>query len=376
MRGAAARAARGRRATGGSDRHPDVPVAGEAATGTAAGTWLVRGTDGRLTVYAPCRDGLLRWTQTTAGGDGWTGPDVIAATGLTHLSVAQGGDAFVHFVGRRERPGGDGRVTVDVVYALQYQSGRPTTEWVSAGNPHKEPGRAARLGVPAAAVDASGTVHLFVRNAGGGVMLRREGKGGAWEPWRDLRGTEVAEGLAPAATASGRVELVAPAAGSALRWAGQAPGGAMERASDIRPAPVPGSVAALGTAPDRITWFWTDADGSGVVAHRPGGWVYPLGGAPGDGAHAALRSTLDGYDCTVLAHRGRNGNAVIGAYVTESEGDGVAWTDTGVPCLGGPALAHDAYGRVVLAVIGTDGRPRLARQQEDGGLTLSEWIRI
>ncbi|MDX2847513.1 hypothetical protein [Actinacidiphila glaucinigra] len=372
MRGGAARAAQRREAGG----RPDAPDAGRAATGTAAGTWLVRGADGRLTAYAPCQGGLLRWTETAAGGDAWTGPDVLPADGLTHLAVTQGADAFVHFLGRRERPCADGGVAVDVVYALQYQTGRPPTEWVSVGNPHKQPGRAARLGAPAAAVDASGAVHVFVRNAGGGVMLRREGKGGAWEPWRDLRGTDVQEGLAPAAASSGRVEVLAAGAESALRWVRATPGGAMERASDILPAPVAGSVTALETAPDRLTWFWTDAGGSGIVAHRPGGWIYPLGGDPGDGAHAALRGTLDGYDCTVLAHRGRNGNAMIGAYLTESEGDGVAWTDTGVPCLGGPALAHDAFGRVVLAVIGRDGRPRLARQERDSGLTLSEWVRI
>jgi hypothetical protein len=351
-------------------------VAVATASGTAAGPWLLRGADGRLTAYAPCQGGLLRWTEVRAGGAEWSGPDFFAAPGLTHLSIAQGGDGFVHFLGRRERELAGGRVAVDVVYALQFQTGRPLTEWVSVGNPHEDAERAVRLGGPVAVVDASGAVHVFVRNAGGGVTLRREGRDGRWEPWRDLRGSDVREGLAPAATSSGHVEVLAPAGGSALRWDQPEAGGAMRRAADVRPAPVPGSVAALETSPGRITWFWTDVDGSGVVAHRPGGWVYPLGGAPGDGAHAVLRSTLDGHDCTVLAHRGRNGNAVIGACATGAEADGVGWADTGVPCLGAPALARDGYGRVVIGVVGPDGRPRVARQERDRGLTFSEWTRI
>lgn len=266
MRGGAARAAQ--RREGG--RRADAPDAGEAATGTAAGTWLVRGADGRLTAYAPRQGGLLRWTETTAGGDGWTGPDALAADGLTHLSVAQGADAFVHFLGRREQPCADGGVAVDVVYALQYQTGRPLTDWVSVGNPHVDPERARRIGAPVVAVDASGRVQVFVRSADGGVMVRCEGRGGKWEAWRDLRGRGVRDGLAAVVSPAGRLELLAPAETSALHWIQAEAGGVLRRSLDVRPAPVPGSVAAVATAPDRLTYLWTDAAGSGLVAHRRG----------------------------------------------------------------------------------------------------------
>ncbi|MFE0626355.1 hypothetical protein ACFW3D_05225 [Streptomyces sp. NPDC058864] len=377
MRGGAARARQRRQATRETEPHPDAPDTGEAATGTAAGSWLLRGADGRLTAYAPCRDGLLRWTQTVAGGDGWTGPDVLAAPGLTHLSVAQGGDGFVHFVGRRELPCADGRVAVDVGYAVQYQTGRPLTEWVSVGNPHPEPERARCLGAPAAAVDASGVVHVFVRAADGGVMLRREGGGGKWEAWKDLRGRGVHDGLAPVVSPAGALELLAPAATSALHWIQAEAGGELRRSLDMRPAPVPGSVAALATAPDRLTYLWTDAAGSGLVAHRQGDWVVPLGGSPAaDAANAVLRAVLDGQDCMVVTHRGLNGNAMVGVCRTEAEASGMWWVDTGVPCLGTPAMAADALGRVVLAVLGPDGVLRVTRQRDEPGLTLADWVRV
>lgn len=373
MRGGAARAAQ--RREGG--RRADAPDAGEAATGTAAGTWLVRGADGRLTAYAPRQGGLLRWTETTAGGDGWTGPDALAADGLTHLSVAQGADAFVHFLGRREQPCADGGVAVDVVYALQYQTGRPLTDWVSVGNPHVDPERARRIGAPVVAVDASGRVQVFVRSADGGVMVRCEGRGGKWEAWRDLRGRGVRDGLAAVVSPAGRLELLAPAETSALHWIQAEAGGVLRRSLDVRPAPVPGSVAAVATAPDRLTYLWTDAAGSGLVAHRRGGWVVPLGGSPAAGAaNAVLRTVLDDQDCMVVAHRGRNGNAMVGVCGTEAETAGMWWVDTGVPCLGTPSLAADALGRVVLAVLGPDGALRVTRQRDEPGLTLADWVRV
>ncbi|MFB7285861.1 hypothetical protein [Actinacidiphila glaucinigra] len=371
MRGGAARAAQRRE----SGRRPDAPDAGKAATGTAAGTWLVLGTDGRLTAYAPCQGGLLRWTETAAGGDGWSGPDFFAAPGLTHLSIAQGGDGFVHFLGRRERPRADGRVAVDVVYALQYQSGRPLTEWVPVGNPHKEPERAGLLGVPVGAVDTSGAVHVFVRNAGGGVMLRREGKDGRWEPWSDLQGSQVQDGLAPTAMSSGHVELLASTGTSALRWIQPEAGGVMRRTPDVRSAPVPGSVAALETAPGRLTYYWADA-GSGLVAYRAGNWAIPLGGDPAGDAVAVVRTALDGYDCTVLAYRDVEGRVMLAACGTENEAAGVWWSPAAERSVGCPGLALDVYGRVVLATIGADGALYISRQRAEQGLAMGPSARV
>ncbi|MET9773558.1 hypothetical protein ABZ023_04720 [Streptomyces sp. NPDC006367] len=344
-----------------------------SASGTAAGSWLVRGKDGRLTAYLPGDGGLLRWTETRPGGPGWSGPDFFPVPDLTHLSVAQGADSYVHFLGRRERRRDGGAVEVDVVHAIQYQTGRPVTEWRSLGNPHREPDRAVRLGAPRAAVDVTGTVHVFARNAGGGLMMRREDRSGRWEPWADLRGSGLLDGLATAAASTGRVEVFAPAGGAALHWVQSEPGAVPQRSHDVRPGPLPGSVAALETAPGRLTWFWTDAAGAGLVCRRLGGWSVPLGGAPGDGANAVLRAALDGYDCTVIAHRGAAGNVLVGVCGTEGESSGLWWADTGQPCAGDPALALDARGRVVLAALASDGSLRVARQEPGPGLVFADW---
>ncbi|WP_395573570.1 hypothetical protein [Streptomyces sp. BK79] len=374
MRDRSARAPQ-RRRPGGADP-ADARPAVTGATGTAAGSWLVRGKDGRLTAYAPCEGGLARWTETRPGGPGWSGPDFFAVADLTHLSVTQGADTYVHFLGRRERRRADGSTEVDVVHAIQYQTGRPVTEWRSLGNPHREPDRAVRFGVPTAAVDAAGTVHVFARNAGGGLMMRREGRGGKWEPWADLRGAGLRDGLAATAASTGRIEVFAPADGAALHWVQPEPGAVPQRSHDVRPGPLPGSVAALETAPGRLTWFWTDPAGTGLVCHRLGGWSVPLGGTPADGANAVLRASLDGYDCTVIAHRGAAGSVLVGVCGTEGESAGLWWTDTGQPCAGDPALVLDARGRVVLAAYGPDGALRVARQEPGPGLVLTDWVRV
>ncbi|MGW7090723.1 hypothetical protein [Streptomyces sp. NPDC054874] len=339
------------------------------------GIWLTRGRDGRLTVYVHSADGRLRrWIQARPGGGAWTGSELVTGGRLTHLTVVQDANAYVHFVGRRERASGSA-VAVDIVYAIQYQTGRPVSAWHSLGNPHKDAPGGDRIGAPAVAVSESGEVHIGLRNAGGGLMLRRERADGKWRGWEDLRGSRIEGDPTAVALASGVVEFFAAVEGGTLHWQQKEAGGGWHEAQPSRLAVRAGTSAALETAPGRATFYWTDPAG-GVVAFRAGAWPMALGGAPGDGPHAAIRVALDGYDCTVLAHRGVDGTAAVGLGVTENEANGVWWSDTGIRCLGTPALAHDAYGRLVVAVIGEDGEPRLARQTDGPGLTLDDWRTI
>ncbi|MCX4457573.1 hypothetical protein OOK58_37080 [Streptomyces sp. NBC_01728] len=358
----------------------DAGAPGEAgrymADTAVGGPWLVLGKDGRFSAYAHGRAGLLRWTEARRGGSRWTGPDVFPAADLTRVSAAQGADGYIHFLGRREVRKGDGPPAVDIVHAIQYQTDRPVTEWRSLGNPHKDRDKAARLGVPSGAVSADGTVHVFVRNAGGGVMLRRELPGGKWGPWTDLKGSRVQEPVTAVAHPSGRVEAMAGGDGCVMRWVQEEPGGDFRQAPNIPLAVAPGSAVALATGPDRATYYWTDPATGGIVAHRPGSWVIPLGGAPAGEPVVALRAVLDGYDCTVLAHRDLDGQVMLAACGTENEQGGLWWSPTGERCVGAPAAALDVYGRVVLGMIGADGALYVARQNADGGLAMAPSARV
>ncbi|MFG3074659.1 hypothetical protein [Streptomyces sp. NPDC048225] len=373
MRGRGAQAVdRGSRSRVAAEAQP----ARASVTAAATGAWLLRGHDDRLTVYALAPGGVRRWTETAVGTGRWGGPDFFPAEGLTDLAVAQGANRYAHFLGRRERRTGGEGPKVDLLYAVQYQSGRTLGDWRSLGNPYRGAGEAVTLGAPTAAVDGQGTVHVFVSGGPGGVMLRREARSGAWEAWKDLRGGAVAGGLSASANSAGLVELLAPGHRSVMRWVQTEPGADMRRAQDLTPAPVPGSAALLETAPGVFTAYWSEQSGTGVYAQRPGEWAFPAGGAPGEGPHATLRAAVDGYDCTILAHRGRTGTAVFGVCGTGAESGGLWWTDTGLACTGTPALALDGHGRIVMAMVAADGAVLVNRQRPEPGLTLADWDRL
>ncbi|WP_406430362.1 hypothetical protein [Streptomyces sp. NBC_01589] len=338
------------------------------------GVRLLMGKDHRFTAFALAEGGLLRWTQRRPGGADWEGPELFPAPRLTHLSVSQGADGFVHFVGRRVSAEGD---SVVVVQATQYQTGRPLTQWRSIGNPYKDPERARSVTGPGAAVGGSGRLHVFVAQAGGAVSMRQEAADGRWSAWRALKGQLAQEGAATVVSESGRIELLVPdTSGRVMRWQQAEPDGEMGRCPNIHIAPVPGTLVGLETAKDRFTYYWADAATGGIFAHRPGSWVVPLGGGAVSGRIEALRVPLDGYDCTVLAHRSLEGDVMLAACATENEAAGLWWAPTGERCAGPPALARDVYGRVVIAMLGADGELRIAGQTAEPGLVMGPSVRV
>ncbi|MEV5934099.1 hypothetical protein AB0L56_15485 [Streptomyces sp. NPDC052079] len=344
------------------------------AVGAAHGQWLTRGKDGKLTLYALAQDGVVRWSETTVGGPDWTGPHLVPAPGVTHLTVLQGANTYVHFLGRRERAGADGARSTDLAHAVQYQTGLAFSDWRSLGNPYTD--ASAAPAAPAGAVARDGSVHVVVHGDRGGLKLRREAPNGKWRNWEVLPGGAVHDSPAAIALTDGRVEVCAAAETGVLVWRQAEPGGdfAGPRAFSLRPEP--GTVAALETGPGRATFFWTDAESDGAMAWRVGGWPAALGGTPADRPYAALRTTVDGYDCVVLAHRSRGGAAVLGMGGTEKEADGFWWYELAETCQGTPALALDGRDRVVMALIGADGRPRVARQGDGEGLALTRWTTL
>ncbi|MER5275827.1 hypothetical protein ABT025_08720 [Streptomyces sp. NPDC002809] len=360
-----------------SSARPLAPSSGNhQVCGTPRGRWMPLGKDGRLTLYARTDGGLLRWTERSPGEDRWDGPDFVSIADLTDLTVVQGADSYVHLLGRRERGGSDGPV-VDFVHAVQYQTGRPVTAWRSLGNFHRDREEGRKAGVPAGAIDAQGAVFVFARNAGRGLQMRREGKSGKWGAWQDLKGSGLAAEIVPSVTSGGLVEVFAPTDHGAQQWRQGEPDGPLVIAPPSPFRALEGSVTALETAPGRLTYYWTDANGTGVVSYREGAWPVPVGGQPGDGAVVALRTALDGQDCTVLAQRGAGGTLLIGLCGTEGEQGGVWWSDTTEECVGDPALALDGRGRVVVAVRGQGGAVSVARQDAGPGLTLSpHWHRL
>ncbi|MEU8772489.1 hypothetical protein [Streptomyces sp. NPDC048606] len=346
-----------------------------AAAGPLAGRWLLAGKDGRLSAYARAEGGLLRWTERSPGGPDWDGPDLFPTDALTDLAVGQGLDGYAHFVGRRRTRDGDAE-TVTYHHAVQYQSGRPLGPWESLGTLYQRREQSHRGGPPTVAVDGGGAPYVFVRNAGRGFHVRRQDAKGAWVAWQDLHGSKTFEGGCAGSTSEGRVLLAAPGEKGVSLWAQGRDGGPPAKGADVPHPARDGSLCLVETAPGRTTLFWHAADGSGVFGHREGAGVLALGGGPaGPGALAAVRAVVDGYDCTVLAHRAADGRCALAAYPTEHEAAGLWWTEIGEEGLGAPALAVDALGRVVVASIGVRGELLVTRQKDSASLSLGSWHR-
>lgn len=291
------------------------PVAEDSAQPAQAlgGPWLLTGHDGRLTAYVHVEGAVLRWTESAPGGRRWTGPDVLPAKDIDRLTVVQGQNRYAHLLGRRVRPRADGWTNVDIMYATQYQTARPMTQWRSLGNPFKEIDKAVETGVPAAAVTGDGALYVCVPTGPGGVALRREDKRGRWEAWTQLQVSGGTDAPVPAATSSGLVEVLVPTRTAAVQLRQPEPGGALVRGYDAAVPPLPGSLTALETAPGRLTYYLTDARGSGVVAVRAGSWPVPLGATPGTAAspRSGRRSTASTARCSRSA--GPTGRSTSGS---------------------------------------------------------------
>ena len=336
------------------------------------GDWLIRGRDGRLSVYLPTDDAVLCRAERGPGGP-WLPARRIGGDQklLASQAVGQGQDAYAHLVAWRPTvPGESG-----LVHSTHFRPRLAALDWNPIGHPNK---KGEETGTPAVAVDAQGRAHVFVRNRGGGVSMLAQKEKGGWDPWRDLKGRQVQGELAAVAGESGRVEAYAAVPGGILHWRQEEPGAqpALEEAME---APVrPGTLRALATSAESTTLFYTD-DAGDLCAWRPGGKPVVLLPSAGPGPVAAIRCELDGHDCTLLAQRSSSGRVAFAAYPTEQESAGAWWTESGpqLPSDAGVSLATDEQGRVVAATLSAStGQLLVTRRKDEAGLALEAWQEV
>ncbi|MEU6253510.1 hypothetical protein [Streptomyces sp. NPDC047043] len=336
------------------------------------GDWLIRGRDGRLSVYLPTGDAVLCRAERGPGGP-WSAPHRIGGDQKLRLSpaVGRGADSYTHLVSWRPTTSGES----GLVHSTHFRPRLAALDWVPIGHPDK---KGPDTGTPAVAVDAEGRAHVFVRNKGGGVSMVAQKEKGGWDPWRDLKGRDVQGELAAVSGESGRVELYAAVPGGILHWRQEEPGAqpALEEAIE---APVrPGTLRALATSAAGTTLFYTDDSGD-LCAWRPGGKPVALLASAGPGPVSAVRCELDGHDCTLLAQRSSSGRVAFAAYPTEQESAGAWWTESGpqLPADAGVSLAVDEDDRVVAATLSpSTGQLLLTRRKDEPGLALEAWREV
>ncbi|TXS57370.1 hypothetical protein [Streptomyces sp. t39] len=344
------------------------PDSGPQGSPHVSGSWLTRGRDGRLSLFLPGEQEVVRWTE---HGSGWQGPDRLPAPGvLPRVTVAQGEDGYVHLVGGRRTATGD----LELVHAVQFQTGRPMLGWSSLGHPNRI---AKWTGDPAAVVDGAGRLCVALKNGGGGVSVRLQQTNGGWGRWQDLGGRRVRETLAAAVDGDGLVELFVADATSVARWTQEKPGAAFTAAERLTVKTTPAVFSAMTTQSGEVVLFFSDEDGT-VRRWAPGHEedARLLLEAAGPGPLVPATATIDGHPCTVLAQETADGEVAFAAYPTGNEDAGAWWTPTAPGAGSGLSLALRPHGEqgLVAAVLPPGGQPLLNRQKTaEGGFALGRW---
>ncbi|MER6614494.1 hypothetical protein [Streptomyces xantholiticus] len=357
---------------------------GSGSTPTA--NWLFLGRDGRLTAYCSVPEGIARWTESEPGSTRWIGPELFPVDDWTGYAVfSQGSDGYVYFAGMRYREGAMGGR--EIVFATQFQTGRPLSGWHVLGNPFRgeDDGTASeRLGHPFIAADSSGALHVFIHCLGHSVRTRRRDHGGNWEPWAGMDNRWVRTPLVAVPTSTGSIQALATYSKGVVHWARDASDKAFRLLGRPAQPAVELTHTGLETGPGSVTFYWRHPADGQVVAYRAQadgsnapGVLTSLGGAAGEGPVGAVRASINGYDCTVLVQRGAHGAPEVAAYPTEGEVYGTWWAPVGEACVGWPAVQVDGMGRVVLATIRPDGSLWVTRQDMlDPGLAFESWREV
>ncbi|MFE1000328.1 hypothetical protein ACFW4T_26365, partial [Streptomyces mutabilis] len=137
------------------------------------GEWLIRGRDGRLSVYQKSDDAALCRAERVPGGS-WGAPRRIGGDQRLHpvLTVGQGTDAYAHLVAwRPTSPGESG-----LVHCTHFRPLLASLDWAPIGHPN---GKGDRTGTPSVAVDHQGRGARIGGNGG-----RGGGIGPPTEKWR------------------------------------------------------------------------------------------------------------------------------------------------------------------------------------------------
>ncbi|MFE4333211.1 PIG-L family deacetylase [Streptomyces sp. NPDC056831] len=351
--------------------------------------WLHRQTDGRLAAYTVLGDQAAVWTETEAGAGRFEGPLLLPGGDLLpHLAVAPDRTGGVHLVGLRRLPGAEGRVDVEVVRMWRQAHTGSVLPWESLGNPDettRDWRRCREVGVPAAVVDPAGHLHVFVRNFSVGVSLRRETPEGL-TAWEALGGRWMQDALTTVLRSTGRIDMYATNRTGGVRWRQDAVYGPFKLEDQLVTGVPESWRPASGLTPvqvgrNRMALFYREEDSGAVMRHqqRPNGtWeqrVERLSDDGGTGAVAAARLLAPDRDLLVVARRDERSRPAV---TVLSADDHIStrpdWERHEIQMVGAPAIAADAHGRAVVAVLGTDSRLHWARQQESRpGVGFGPW---
>ncbi|WP_225846124.1 PIG-L family deacetylase [Streptomyces sp. HPF1205] len=326
--------------------------------------WLRPLPDGRLTAFTVAGGQVVQWTQKTPGAAAWADPVPLPGGDLFgHVSAVSLPDGRVRLFALRHGglAGAPAAQRRQVVTTVQEAPGGRFGQWQDLGGPDGVRGPKAReLGLPYAAVDRLGRVHVVVRTYTRALALRTLSATGRWGPWRRLPGpADVQDGLFLLPRADGRTEIYAGTRTHLYRWTLPPHG----RATAARlPLPVPSCAPTAVELPGGGTRLFLRPGGSGTVHvhdERKGGVWTPAAAYPAGGYGPVAVAALAGGG-HVTATRNDAGAVSTRAWAAGSAA-APRPAEHAVLLTGVPSLARDRAGRTFLAVQGADGMLGLVR---------------
>ncbi|WP_285682585.1 PIG-L family deacetylase [Actinoplanes sp. NBRC 103695] len=333
--------------------------------------WLARDAGGTLVAVAALAGRATVWSE--AGDGTWGSPERLGGGWIAPSPVlAAGADGRTHLVCLRRTELDRGRVRVDVVHAVR--EGGAFGAWTSLDGPTDDEVLQREVGVPAATVDGTGRLWVVVRNGRGSLSVRHETGDGGWTPWAALSDTLVQDVPAAMTTRAGLVEVLVPGKRQIYRWRQEQPGGPLVAAHPSRETPAAsGALTAVETAGGRVCAYFRRPRSSKVEALREHegdkGWPgapADLGGHGGTGPIATVGRADAGAQDLVLVARNARYTTSLALPGDKDDKNRPRWQRLPGPIVGAPALAADRDGRLVLAVLGQDGRLHVKRATDDG----------
>lgn len=309
---------------------------------------------GRLHAFGVLSGQAVMWQETTHGSGTWGAPTPVGGDGvlpgLTALLDPDG--CWQLFAARITGLGPSPRDNRrDLAYTRQARPGGAFGAWTSLGTPDRAPERGRRVGTPAVAKGADGTLHLFARTWERGIATRVRRPGGSWSRWREVGGTALQDGVTAVTDTRGRVHVFATGRDAVHHWAQRAPGGAFTE--------VPTGLPASADPPTALA----RPDGSVLLVLREPGTARPLlHQLDADGAWRSQPPGLPGrgYGAFTLLAAGRRvllagrDNAGTVSWVRLGGPDAARWSTLPGRTVIGPSLALDAHGRPMLTTLAPD----------------------
>jgi hypothetical protein len=313
----------------------------------------------------------MMWRERTPGANDYEGPHILdSAPMLPNIDAGLRPDGSWQVAGLGMKlAAAAGGQTRNIVTATVDPAAPKAPRWTSIGGPDLDsPERRRGVGQPAVVCLPDGRIQILVRTYDKTLAGRLRQADGSWSDWKSLGGNDFQDGLATVLRPDGSIAVFAAGEDGVRKWM-VAPGESVnvDLAAGSPPAgPLTatllksGSSACVARVEDAEAVMLYLISGEGLLDLTSGKLIEGVSG-PGPVPVAPL----DDQDSLMLAWRDDSGGVAAAAW---QQPGAVTRFELGAAfqIANSPAVAVDAKGRAVIAVVDTAGALRTVAQTATG----------